>query len=437
MLARRDWLKVLASAGLSGWFGSLAARAAAHPARKRSCILLWMAGGPSQMDTFDLKPSHANGGPFKEIATAVPGVRISEHLPGIARQMKHLAVLRSMSTREGDHARATHLLHTGNLPRAPIEFPALGSLVSKELGKTNAELPSFVAIGGRRFVCGVEAPGSGFLGPEHAPLVIGDDEPSANPAALAQALKVADLDLPAHVSLDQAAGRLQLLGDLSRDFIQHRPDPALHGLQAAYARALRLMRGPTARAFNLEEEPDRLRETYGLSLFGQGCLLARRLVERGVPFVQVALRTVPGAPTAWDTHTNNFEYVRRLSAILDAGWSALLADLRDRGLLDSTLVVWMGEFGRTPRINLQAGRDHFPGAWSVVLGGGGIRGGQAIGKTSASGVEVVDRPLQVPDLLATICKTLGIDPMRTNRSNIGRPIRIVDVTARPIAEVLP
>jgi hypothetical protein len=434
--SRRDWLALSAGGLAAPWFARLA-HAAAGPPRERSCILLWMAGGPSQMDTFDLKPGHKNGGPFKEISTAVPGIKISEHLPGVARQMKNLAVIRSMTTAEGDHARATHLVHTGHLPRAPIEFPALGALVSRELGRLESELPAYVVVGGRRFVCGAEAPGSGYLGPEHAPLVVGGGEAPASPEALARALSVADLESPAEISPAQAALRRELLRELSAPFTRGRPDAAVRGVRAAYARAQRLMRGPAGRAFNLDEEPDRLRDAYGRSLFGQGCLLARRLVERGVRFVQVVLRTVPGAPTAWDTHTNNFEYVKRLSAVLDAGWSSLLGDLHDRGMLGSTLVAWMGEFGRTPRINLQAGRDHFPAAWSVVLGGGPLRGGQVVGKTSEDGMRVIDHPASAPDLLATICKAVGVDPWKTIRSNIGRPIRIVDLSAKPIAQVLP
>ena len=248
-------------------------------------------------------------------------------------------------------------------------------------------------------------------------------------------MKVSDLDRPRTISSTEAADRLALLRELSHDFTEKRPDPALLGLQAAYARALRLMRGPAARAFNLEEEPDRLRDAYGRSMFGQGCLLARRLVERGVPFVEVALGSVQGAPTAWDTHTNNFDYVRRLSAVLDSGWSALLADLSDRGMLESTLVVWMGEFGRTPKINLQSGRDHFPNAWSVVVGGGGISGGTVRGKTSKDGMSVADRPTSVPDLLATVCKALGIDSLKTTPSNSGRPIRFVDDSAKMLSGV--
>jgi uncharacterized protein (DUF1501 family) len=184
-----------------------------------------------------------------------------------------------------------------------------------------------------------------------------------------------------------------------------------------------------ASAFDLAGEPATLRTAYGRDVFGQGCLLARRLVERRVPFVEVTLG-------GWDTHRNNFEQVQRLSQRLDAGFSTLLTDLRDRGLLESTLVVCLGEFGRTPRINANAGRDHWPATWSVALAGGGIRGGQAVGSTTADGTEVADRPIAVPDVIATICHSLSIDPRRQNISNVSRPIRIADPDAKPIRELL-
>jgi uncharacterized protein (DUF1501 family) len=179
-----------------------------------------------------------------------------------------------------------------------------------------------------------------------------------------------------------------------------------------------------------------VRDAYGRNLFGQGCLLARRLVERGVPFVEVTLGQLNGNGPGWDTHSNNFDTVRQLSGVLDTAWASLMEDLQSQGLLESTLIVWMGEFGRTPKINGGNGRDHFPNAWSTVLAGGGIKGGQVIGKTSADGATVEERPVTVPDLLATVCQALGIDPTAQNLSNVGRPIRIVDTTARPIRELL-
>jgi uncharacterized protein (DUF1501 family) len=198
------------------------------------------------------------------------------------------------------------------------------------------------------------------------------------------------------------------------------------------------MRSPAVKAFDLDQEDPRLRDAYGRNQFGQGCLLARRLVERGVPFVEVSLSSAPGQQQVfgWDTHVQNFEAVKGLSGVLDAGWSTLLDDLRARGLLDSTLIVWMGEFGRTPKINNNAGRDHYPGAWSAVLAGGGVRGGQSYGKTSDDGMTVKDNMVTVPDLLSTVCHAIGIDPAKQNVSDVGRPIRIVDLKSQPIKEVL-
>ena len=229
---------------------------------------------------------------------------------------------------------------------------------------------------------------------------------------------------------------MKLLGGMNREFDAGRGDTAVASLRTAYDRGLRLVNGTVAAAFDLKDEPRKLRETYGKNLFGQGCLLARRLVERGVPFVEVTLGRIPGVFGGWDTHANNFDALERLAAILDPAWATLLSDLDDRGLLATTTVVWMGEFGRTPRINGNAGRDHYPNAWSVVLGGGGIKGGQAYGRTSKNGSTVEDKPAIVADLLATICKAIGIDHEKQNTSNIGRPIRIVDKSARPMSDVL-
>jgi hypothetical protein len=443
-LSRRQWLQC-ATAGLagyssSGWLQTLAADAAAHPDRRRSVILLWMTGGPSQMDTFDLKPRHANGGPFQAIETSVPGVRISEHLPQLARQMQDAAVIRSMSTKEGDHSRATYLLRTGYLPQGPIHYPTLGSLLSKELRNDEAELPNFVSIAPNRFLSPA-AYGPGFLGPKHAPLIVGGPGVSTAGADGAddyeRALRVRNLALPGNVTVEQADARLELLKEFEDDFLSRQPGISAQSHQAAYRQAVRMMRSEAVGAFNLEGEDDALRDAYGRNQFGQGCLLARRLVERGVPFVEVSLNGVSANQSlGWDTHTDNFEGVKQLSEILDPGWATLLDDLRTRGLLESTLVVWMGEFGRTPRINQNQGRDHYPNAWTTVLCGGGVRGGQCIGATSADGMNVTVRPVSVPDLLATICKAVGIDPLEQNMSNAGRPIRIVDLEATPITELL-
>src|SRR5262245_1902898 len=426
-LTRRGWLVAssgaLVGTAASGWLQRLAT--AEGPRPKRSCLLLWMNGGPSQTDTFDMKPEHANGGPFQAIDTRTPGISLCEHLPGIARWTDRLAVIRSMSTREGDHGRARDNLRTGYFPQASIQFPVLGSLVSKERGEQGGDLPNYVSILSRGLF-GPGTPPAGFLGPNHAPLLVGSESDGTEGG---RRLTVENLALPAGVTPQQARERLELLQTQERGFLAARPGAAAEGHLSAYAKATRLMSPAAARTFSLDDEPPAVHEKYGRSQFGQGCLLARRLIERAVPFVEVSLG-------GWDTHDNNFVRVESLCGLLDKAWSALMEDLHERGLLDSTVVVWMGEFGRTPAINPQRGRDHYPKAWSVVLGGGGIRGGQLVGRTSADGLTVEDRPVSTPDLLATICLALGLDPARQNISNVSRPIRIVDPNADPVREII-
>jgi Protein of unknown function (DUF1501) len=438
-LSRRDWLRSsvagIAGCSMSGWLGTLAADAATDPKRRSSCILLWMNGGPSQMDTFDLKPGHANGGPFREIATSVPGIKISEHLPRLARHMDRLALVRSMTSKEGDHGLANYYVHAGYSQRGQIQYPTLGALVAKEAGVADADLPAFVSIAPER-VLNSAAHSPGFLGPRYAPLIVGDGGAiygaSADGDGGAKSLRVANLAPHAGIVGDHLEARLRLVQQMQHEFVADHPSAAGTSHQTAYERAARLMRTAAGKAFDLDEEPAKLRDAYGRNRFGQGCLLARRLVECGVPFIEVSL----GERVGWDTHTNNFEVVRALSQVLDAGWATLVDDLKARGLLDSTLIVWMGEFGRTPTINADQGRDHFPGAWTAVLGGGGIKGGQAIGKTTSGGEAIEERPVSVPDLLATVCLALGIDPLKSNVSNIGRPISLVDKAGKPVEEIV-
>jgi uncharacterized protein (DUF1501 family) len=392
-----------------------------------------MDGGPSQMDTFDLKPGHANGGPFREIKTAVPGLRISEHLPGIARRADQLAVVRSMTSKEGDHRLASHYVHAGYVQRGPINYPTLGALVANEAGAEAADLPAFVSIAPYR-ITNSRSQSPGFLGPRFAPLIIRDGDPRTAAPADGGALRVENLKPHVGVGDEHFAARLRLVQQMQRDFLVEHPSAAARSHQTAYERAGRLMRTSAASALDLHREPLEVRETYGTTKFGQACLLARRLVEHGVPFIEV---TMGGdSINGWDTHYDNFGRVRELSQVLDAGWSALMDDLKSRGLLDSTLIVWMGEFGRTPNINGDKGRDHFPMAWTAVLGGGGIKGGQVIGMTSAGGDEIERRPVSVPDLLATICLALDIDPRKSNLSNVGRPISLVDKIGKPLNDVV-
>ena len=444
-LSRRDYLK-LAAAGvlggsMSGWLRAFADETAKNKERKRSCILLWMNGGPSQMDTFDLKPGHENGGPYKEIATSVPGIKISEHLPQVAKHMDKMALIRSMATKEADHGRATYQMRTGHVPGGPVQYPTLGSLFSKELEQPGAELPNFVSIAPYKFFSPA-AYAPGFLGPQYAPLIIGDNQqgllpiPGQQPNNYEDALKVRDIDLPSGVDDERSAARVQLLTEMQNDFLQSRSAPSSESQKSAYQRAVTLMRSAATKAFDLDAEPKALRDKYGRNLFGQGCLLARRLIEKGVPFVEVSLSNISNLTLGWDTHIDNFESVRRLSEVLDPAWATLMDDLKDKGLLDSTVIVWMGEFGRTPKINGQKGRDHWPNSWTTVLAGGGIKGGQVVGKTSDDGMEVTERPVNVEDLLSTVASALGIDATKQNVSNVGRPIRIVEPTAKAIKEVL-
>lgn len=442
-IRRRDWMKLaamgVAGTSTSGWLEHLAAQNPRTGAQSRSVILLWMSGGPSQIDTFDVKPNHANGGPLKPIATSVPGIQICETLPQLSQMMEHVAPIRSMSTKEGDHSRATFHLRTGYRPQGPVQYPTLGSLLSNELGSEASELPNFVSIAPFRNF-NPAAYGPGFLGPTRSPLVVGEGgrvTVGEGEDDSATVLSVKNLDVPKSVTQDQADRRLRMLNDFDAAFRTSRPGIPTSSHLSAYTQAVRMMRSSAVRAFELDQEQDALRDAYGRNHFGQGCLLARRLVERGVPFVEVSLNSLANNQSfGWDTHSNNFDIVKRLTAVLDPAWATLLEDLRQRGLLDSTLVVWMGEFGRTPRINASSGRDHWAGAWTTVLSGGGIRGGQCVGETTDDGMKVKDRPVSAADLMATICHAVGVDPMKQNASNVGRPIRIADPDANPIAEIL-
>jgi hypothetical protein len=426
--SRRGFLQVSACVSMSGWLGRLAATEAPAAGKKRgkSVILIWCNGGPSTIDLWDVKEGHSNGGPTKSIATSAPGLRISEHLPKLAKVGKELAVIRSMSTREGDHNRATYLMHTGQLPLGVLAYPSIGSLISKELGDTSSELPNFISIAPQRFF-GTDAFGSGFLGPKYAPLIIGENRgDGADFKQLDAALQVDNLH--SQINPEQNALRYQHLRTMQDAFGKSHPGAVSEGHTAAYDRSRRLMESSGATVFELSKEKDKVREKYGKSIFGQGCLLARRLVEAGVPFIEINAGF-------WDTHNNNFEQMKTLGGRLDTGFAALVEDLKERGLLDSTMIVCMGEFGRTPRINGSNGRDHYPNAWSAVLAGGGLKTGQAVGKTSEDGTMVEGRKTSVGDLLATICKAVNINGEKQNMSNIGRPIRIVDRDAQPIEEV--
>jgi hypothetical protein len=416
-LSRRDLLKMsaygLGGACLSGWLNVLASHAAATGAKTKSCILLWMDGGPTHKDTFDLKPGTKDGGEFKPIKTSATGVEISEHFPKLAEQMKYGAILRGMSTGEGAHGRAKYYMHTGYKEGVGgLVYPSIGSICSAELGNPESPMPNFVTIGNRTY-------GAGFLGAKHQPLIVND------PARGVENLKPL-------VAGGQFENRVDLLQDLENAFYREYQAGAGSDHKTTYDRAVTLIKSKEAKAFDLSLEPAGSKEAYGSGKFGEGCLMARRLVEVGVPFVEVTLG-------GWDTHQDNFDRVKNLSKQVDPAFAQLVKDLKERGLLDTTLIIWMGEFGRTPKINARGakpGRDHYPRAWSSVLVGGGIKGGQVIGKTDAEGAEVVERKTSALDFMATVCSILGINYQKQVTTPIGRPIRIVDKGANPIKELL-
>jgi uncharacterized protein (DUF1501 family) len=411
---RRDFLRGISAAGLAAgtlsWTDLMTANADELRRRGMACILLWMQGGPSQFETFSPKPDHANGGETKAIATSVPGIQIAENFPQMAGMMRDASIIRSVTSKEGSHPRASFLLHTGYLPTASVKYPSLGALVANELADPASQLPSFVRIGGR----GQNSSGGGFLGTHLDPFDI--QNPSAAPTNTRPTTEVA-----------RYQRRLDLLDRLQVDFAREAPQEVMDH-KSVYERAAKMILSPEMKAFDLAQEPDAMRDAYGRGQFGAGCLLARRLIETGVTFVEVTLN-------GWDTHDDNFTRVKRLAEQVDQPFAQLIRDLKDRGMLDRTLVVWMGEFGRTPNINPRGGRDHYPRAFNVVMAGGPIRGGQVVGETDAAGAAVKDRPVTVPDLFQTICAALKIDGDKENQSGVGRPIKIVD-GGEPVRELM-
>jgi uncharacterized protein (DUF1501 family) len=282
-----------------------------------------------------------------------------------------------------------------------------------------------------------EAFGPGFLGPKFTPLVVNAGSGMVSAAGATQGfteLKIESLQPVASITADQVKRRRELWSLLQKDFVNQHRGGAAAAQQTVYERSMNMMTAETAEAFDLSKEPAALRESYGRGVFGQGCLMARRLVERGVPVVEVSLSGSNGGGFGWDTHSNNFESLKPLLAELDSGWGTLMEDLKQRGLLESTTILWMGEFGRTPKINGTAGRDHFPGAWSCVFGGGGIAGGQAYGRTSEDGTKVEENPVDAADVLTTLVKAVGVDPSTENLSNTGRPIKLIE--GKPIRGLL-
>jgi len=363
----------------------------------KSAILLWLGGGPPTIDMWDLKPGAPTGGPLKPISTA-GDLQISERLPMLAEQMNRLSIVRSMSTREADHDRGRYYMHTGFVPNPTLEYPSYGSVVAHEMESkaTELEIPPFVAIGGA-------SEGPGFLGMAYAPFRV-----DANG-------QIRDAQMG--VRWPRMADRLKLLSALETRFIEERRGNAADEHAKVLAKTQEMLTSEQMAAFRVRSEPQDVQERYGNTNFGRGCLMARRLVEVGVPFVEVDFG-------GWDLHQNCFTTLDTKLPELDRAFSGLMEDLAQRGLLESTVVMCMGEFGRTPRINGNSGRDHFARAWSVVLGGAAIQGGRAIGRTNADGTRVETEAYSSEDLMSTVCQALDISLQTTFTTPSGRPIKI-------------
>jgi hypothetical protein len=393
-------------------------KAAAPDLKKqnKSLIILWMSGGPPTIDFWDLKPGEDNGGPFKTTKTSAEGVEICEHLPTIASQFKHLVAIRSLVTNEGDHNRGTVLMNTGRPPSPLVQYPALGSVVSQQLTPKELDLPGFISVGGTG-----QRIGPGFLGMTYAPFTVQNPgQPPANmrpPASISQ-----DSDMT-----ERIRRRQRLFYSVEDNFNESLKLDKSGPTQAhsdIYGKAFSLVVSPRGKVFDLSNEKKSLIDEYGANNFGRGCLLARKLVEAGVTCVEVDMG-------GYDLHANTHQTLQtQRMPMVDKGMGTLVKDLVDRGMWKNTVIVWMGEFGRTPRINQNAGRDHWARCWSVVVGGGAIKGGQAYGSTDKNGTSVKDNPVGIKELFATLYQGLGLDPKTQIRDNLGRPLGIADDNAK-------
>lgn len=401
---RRHFIRHLA--GASALAGSalamgntLRANAAELKKNHKAAILLWMSGGPSTMDIWDLKPGASTGGQFRPISTN-GDVQICEHLPLMATHMDKCSIIRNMSTREADHTRGTYYMHTGYVPNPNVTHPSYGSVISHELAgsRPDLEIPPFVSVGGA-------SQGPGFLGMTWAPFSVNSNG------------QVRDLDMG--LQPDRLAQRMESLRLMETGFIKDNRGLAATEHAKVIGKTLKLMTSDQMTAFKVGQEPEEMQERYGQNNFGRGCLMARRLVEAGVPFVEVNLG-------GWDNHQNIFPTLEGKLPVLDQGMSALFEDLDQRGILEDTAIIWMGEFSRTPSINGNAGRDHWARSWSAVVGGAGMNSGIAVGKTNEDGTRVDGHSYASEDLMASVCRSLGISLDTTFTSQSGRPMKIAN-----------
>lgn len=406
-ITRRDLLQVAASLGISFAVRPLGVRAAQRrgPERKKSIITVWLAGGPSQLETWDPHPGTEIGGKTMAIDTSIPNVQIASHFPQLADELKHLSVIRSLVSKEGDHERGAYMLRTGYRPDVTLVHPALGAMAAHELPDPRIEIPSVIALGPAPFPSR-----GGYLGEQFDPYHV--YSPGQNGSNLASPVPEA-----------RQQRRLKQLEAVSQSFARGRRlrvEQTLH--QHTIDAALKMMNSDQLRAFHLNDEPAALKTAYGDHDFARGCLVARRLVEQGVRAVEVCL-------DGFDAHADNFTAHEIRGKILDPALASLIRDLRERDLWDSTVILVIGEFGRTPQINPLEGRDHWPTGFSCLVGGGGINAGIVIGETDPQGEqkEPAD-PIEVKHLFATILKTLGIDYTRECTTPIGRPMQLCEGT---------
>jgi hypothetical protein len=429
-ITRRDFLHAGALATLGLTLSDLAllqARGALDPANTTRCIFLFLVGGPSQIDTWDVKPEAPSEirGPYAPLATNVPGIRLSRLFPRMARLAHRYALVRAFYHKNAQHGAAQQWVQTGRLPRPGLEYPPVGSVV-KALGTGTGELPGYVLLAGR-------APSAGFLGKMHEPFLVPGDPADAS-------FRVQDLPPPEYlpaVRVDRRRSFRQLVDEGFRRFEQSGGPSKL--LDANFDQAYRILSSAEARsAFDINEEPARLRDRYGRTRFGQSCLLARRLVERGVRMVTVNMFDDVGG-LSWDIHGaapfSPISALDTLGPMFDDAFASLVEDLADRGLLDRTLVVALGEFGRTPKINPSGGRDHNPACGTAIFAGGGVAGGQVIGSSDAIGAEPRDRPVRPDELVATIYHALGIRLDAHLPGPQNRPIPVVEIGVRPVLEL--
>ena len=406
-MTRRHFLNHVAvggatTLGATQFLAHLEANAAQVQRNQKACILIWLGGGAPTIDMWDLKPNSKNGGEFQPISTR-GDLQISEHLPKVAQQMDSLSVVRSMATREADHMRGTYYMHTAYVPNPTVVHPTFGSVVSYELGtkRSELEIPAFVSVGG-----GSMSPG--FLGMSHAPFVV---DSRGN-------IRNANME---GMDKNRLGQRLEVLGAIEDGFIRSNRGDIGQAHKEVYQKAVNLMTSSQMQAFRAEQEDAATLEAYGGTPFGNSLVMARRLVETGVPFIEV--RNTNG----WDLHQNVFQTLRDTNLpTLDAGISGLVQDLKNRGMFEDTVVVCMGEFGRTPRINANVGRDHWATSWSVMIGGGGLQGGVAVGETDADGVRIVSESYQPGDVWATVAHALRIPLNTVHTSKRGRPMKLAN-----------